>query len=342
MPEATPAAPAATPTPAQPAAAPAPAAPAAPASRGDLIAAAARAMRGETPAAAPPAPAMPSTPEAPATAAVLAAEDTSASLSTLIRQRNELNDTVQGFEAERAKHRGELATMRDKSRGEIMGELRAAMERDPAAFLQALQTQRDPVEIARELYLDKAKLEDLPPEQRAQLQAQREMTQLRREQERLRAEIAQQQQMATLNDFRAHIASALPQISKKDTPRVAALAASNPAALVHQLMEIAGQLAVERPDLGLRTPVELAALLENGLGGQLKPFEPYYEEVYEARFKEKYKHLFAVPAAAPAAPRAPEAPTLSASVASSTPAALRPMNRQERIAAAAEALRPKN
>lgn len=336
MPEGTMAAPSAapsTPAPSSPAAAP-PAAPAA----GDRLAAANRALRGEAPPA-PAAPVMPSTPDAPATAAILAAEDTATSLSALIRQRNEALDRIQGFDGERAKFKNELAAAREQAKAEFKAELRAAYDGDPRAFHEAMESKRDPLELARDLYLANVKLEDLPPEQRAALEAKREYSQLKREQEKLRAEIeqsktaAQQAQLEQgLRTWRSQMASGLKELSD-ETPIMKQLGNANPDAAVQMLENLAGTLALNQPQLGVQTLAQLAARLEETLAAELKTFEPYYERKYKAP---------AAPAATPpkaaAAPQpvGEDAPTLSTSLGSSTPTSTQPRSNNERLSAARE------
>ena len=273
---------AAPPTPAQ-------AAPAAPPSRSDLIAAAARALGSEdaapAEAAAEEAPALPSTPEAPATTAVLAQEETA---SSLIRLKAELGEARARFEADRAK----WTTEQRESQGRLAAMERAFAEfdRDPAAFARARAAGRPLNEIARDIYLDDVKLEDLPPEHRESTAMKREISALRREQERHKAEQANWQAQQNLAAYRASLTNGLREVGEQ-TPLVKELAAQSPQTALQLMENIAGGLAVSQPELGIQTAAQLAARLEATLLAELKPFESYYER--------KFK---------PAAPAAPAPP----------------------------------
>lgn len=321
------------PTPAQPAAVETPAARP---STQDLIAAATKAMTAPPAAevAAEPvveAPPLPATPESPATTAVLEAQE---SASALIRQRNELADARKNLQTEQAKWRAEQSE--HAQRVGAMERAFAEFEADPAAFARARGTKRPLAEIARDLYLEEAKLDDLPEDQRTKLQAQRDMLRLTREHQQLRNEVQQAQVQQRLAQIRAGYAQGINEISA-ETPLVKHYAGKNPGQLVELLMSMAGDLAVKSPELGMQTVAQLAARLEPALANEMIPWEAYYESKYKAA---------PAPAAAPppaagagGSPKPPpESPTLSPSLSTATPARSRPQTSQERIEAAVRAM----
>lgn len=341
MSEALPAAPAASPPSAQPVAAPA----AAPArkSTADLIAAATEALKGTPEAATPTAPAeaakpaMPSTPEAPATAAVLAEQE---SASELVRLKGELVDGRRTLEADRAKWQTEQAARLQQ----VEASQRAwqAFEADPAGFITAYQAaggKRAPHEIARDIFLSSVDAESLPPEQRGEILRERQLRALHREQEQLRAQLAQEQgqrQMAEVHqrlaNYRSELAAALPALTET-TPLIKELAGKRPDLAVKLMEDVAGRLAVESPQLGKQSAAQLAERIEQSLASELEPFSGYYERKYKAS---------APAAVAPSGAPAPTPPAPSASISSAitdeTRITRRPTTEQERIAAATRAL----
>src|SRR5262252_4071526 len=252
-------------------------------------------------------PALPSTPEAPATEAVLAKEE---SASTIIRQRNELADARKALDAERAHWRKEQAE--HKTRMEAM---------------------------ARDLYIEDAEIDKLPPEQAAPLKAEREMMRMRREQQKMQAELEATRQEHRLAMYRGQLSAGLAGLGD-ETPLVKALAATDPQMVVAQMERVAGELAQCRPDLGIQSAGQLATLLEPQLLRQLEDTATRFKGFFEKKFTG---------ASAPAAKDAPKseskapegkAPekTLSRDLQAATPARTGKLTASERMALAVKAL----
>jgi len=279
-------------------------------------------------------PALPSTPEAPATEAVLAKEE---SASTIIRQRNELADARKALDAERAHWRKEQAE--HKTRMEAMERAFSDFEADPAAFAKAKGGKRTLIELARDLYIEDAEIDKLPPEQAAPLKAEREMMRMRREQQKMQAELEATRQEHRLAMYRGQLSAGLAGLGD-ETPLVKALAATDPQMVVAQMERVAGELAQCRPDLGIQSAGQLATLLEPQLLRQLEDTATRFKGFFEKKFTG---------ASAPAAKAAPKseskapegkAPekTLSRDLQAATPARTGKLTASERMALAVKAL----
>lgn len=319
-------------------------APAAPArsSQQEILAAATRAFAGEPePTAAEPAPApppLPSTPDAPATAAVLAEQE---SASALIRQRNELADARKLLDAERAKWKQEQAE--HTQRVSAMERAYAEFERDQAAWAKARGSKRPLAEIARDLYLEDAKIEELPPEQQAPLRMQREMLRQQRELEQIRAEVKRAQIEQGLAQYRAQLAAGLSGITE-ETPLIKELATKNPQRLMAWMEQVQGDLAAKAPEAGILTAAQLAARLEPTLAAELEPYAGYWERKFKPvpppapQVASQAGTGAGASPTGPGGPPPPPPPASAQSVAASTPARLKPMTPAERIAAATREL----
>lgn len=307
-----------------------PSAPAGPPSRAEIIARATEALTPPAPDAAPassPAteakPALPSTPEAPATEAVLAQEE---SRSALIRQRNELLDARKALDAERASWRKEQAQA--KAQAEAMARALADFEADPAAFAKLRgDGKRSLMDLARDLYIEDAEIDKLPPEQAAPLKAERELMRMRREQTKMQAQIEASRQENRLALYRGQLAAGLSQLGD-DTPLVKALAASDAGMVVTQLERVAGQLAQKRPELGLQTASQLASLLEPELAKQLEDTSTRFKDWFGKRFAQAAPAQQAV---ATGAAKKSEDKTLSRDLTSATPARSGKLTAGERL-----------
>src|SRR5215831_5674161 len=279
-----------------------------------------------TPEQAPP---LPSTPNAPATEAALAAEDTA---SALIRQKNQLADARKALDVERSKWRQEQAE--HTARIQAMEKAFQDFEADPAAFAKAHGTKRSLFDLARDLYIEDAQIDKLPPEQAAPIKAERELMRLRREQEKMMAELQRTQMEQRLSMYRGQLSAGLSSLGDS-TPLVKALAATNPGMVVAQMEHIAGELALKRPELGPQTAGQLAQILEPQLHKQLEDTSEQFKFFFEKKFK-------AVPPANPAAAAVSKtqaaAPSLSKDLTPATPARSGKLSLEERIALAARAL----
>jgi hypothetical protein len=280
-------------------------------------------------------PALPSTPEAPATEAVLAKEE---SASTIIRQRNELADARKALDAERAHWRKEQAE--HKARMEAMERAFSDFEADPAAFAKAKGGKRTLIDLARDLYIEDAEIDKLPPEQAAPLKAERELMRLRREQQKMHVELEATRQEHRLAMYRGQLSAGLAGLGD-ETPLVKALAATDPQMVVAQMERVAGELAQRRPDLGIQSAGQLATILEPQLLRQLEDTATRFKGFFEKKFTG------GAPAAAPtsaakAAPKpdakAPPEKTLSRDLQAATPARTGKLSASERMALAVKAL----
>src|SRR5262245_28079273 len=280
-----------------------------------------------------PAP-LPSTPDAPATQAALEATD---SASALIRQKHELADARKALIAERAAWSKEQAE--HKQRLAQMERAFQDFERDPAGFVKAGGGKRSLMEYARDLYIEDAEIDKLPPEQAAPLKAERELMRLRREQAKMQAELAQTNAEHRLALYRTQLSAGLSSLGD-DTPLVRALAANDPQMVVAQMERMAMDLAVKRPDLGAQTSAQLAALLEPQLLKQLEDTSSRFKNYFERKFGTPIAPApaAAVPPTPAAAPKKPAEPTLSRDLQASTPARSGALSLTERMAKAALAL----
>ena len=277
--------------------------------------------------------ALPSTPEAPATAAVLEREETA---SALIRQKHELATARKALEAERGKWRQEQAEQ--ARRVEQMERAFAAFEADPVAFAKAHGGKRSLVDLARDLYIEDGEIDKLPPEQAAPLKAERELMRLRREQQKMQAELSATQQEQRLAVYRGQLAAGLAQVGE-GTPLVRALAASDPQMVLAQMERMAGEIAVSRPELGVQSAAQLATLLEPHLAKQLEDTSTRFKDWFTKKFQ------VAAPVAAPTTEKKPAPPaakvaadkTLSRDLTPATPARSGKLSLAERLALATSA-----
>ena len=260
--------------------------------------------------------------------------------SQLIQRRNEIAAAKKALEAQQEKWRAEMPSMRDKIRAEVAAELRAAYDADPVAFSKAIESKRDLIEVARELYLAKADLSQLPPEQMAQIKAQQELQQLRRDQQRMQAEIQRATQEQQLMAYRGQLAAGLAQLGDA-TPLVRAAAASDPQSVLQQLEALAGQVAAQRPDLGLQSAVQLAQLLEPQLAEQLESTANRWKDFFQKKFGVAVS-VAAAPTPAAQAVTPVKDTSLSPALTSATPAKGKPRTMDEKMMLAIKAIEGRN